>query len=268
MSKDLVTRSDLRRALIVNALTKPLNVLVPAAVAVAALLLPAWWLFVVAVAVYAALAAVTFFDESEAKRVGQRVYGSGPAALAGRDSEARVNPATLPQPIGRSLDAALRAEASIRTAIADADLPFTDVSAEVDALVRAMEKISVRAARVYGYLSSLDVGALERRAAQLESGAADPGGDPDARARTVAAIKDQLASITALRGQLQRYYDEMEHLVVSLNAINAQVVRMGVAGEDAEQADLAGQVRGLRESVSTLADGLEEAYGETGPATA
>ena len=43
---------------------------------------------------------------------------------------------------------------------------------------------------------------------------------------------------------------------------------MGVAGEDAEQADLAGQVRGLRESVSTLADGLEEAYGETGPAAA
>lgn len=263
MAKDLVTRDDLRRALVVNALTKPVNVLVPAGVVVAGLLLGTWWLFLVAVAVYAALAAVTFFDENEAARVGQRAYGADRPALGGRDSEARVSPGALPQPIGRALDAALRSEASIRTAIADADLPFADVSAEVDALVRAMERISVRAARVYDYLAATDAGALERRAAQLEASPAGEG-DADARARTVAALRDQLASVAALRGQLQRYYDEMEHLVVSLNAVNAQVVRMGAAEEDAAQADLAGEVRGLRESVSTLAAGLEEAYGARG----
>src|SRR2546421_12664851 len=73
--RQLVTRTDLRRSLVVNALTKPINVVVPAAVAVAALLIGAAWLIVVAVAVYAVLAVLTFFDEGEAEKVGKRVYG-------------------------------------------------------------------------------------------------------------------------------------------------------------------------------------------------
>jgi len=65
------------RGLIVNALTKPLNVVVPAAVIVAALLIAATWLIAVAVAVYAVLAVLTFFDEGEAEKVAKRIYGNG-----------------------------------------------------------------------------------------------------------------------------------------------------------------------------------------------
>jgi hypothetical protein len=61
--RELVTRSDLRRALMVNALSKPLNVAVPAGVLVAGLLLGTGWLVPVAVAVYVVLALLTFFDE-------------------------------------------------------------------------------------------------------------------------------------------------------------------------------------------------------------
>jgi phosphatidylglycerophosphate synthase len=68
-----VTRSELQRSLVVNALTKPLNVLVPAAVVVAGIVLGALWLVAVAVVVYAVLAALTFFDGREAERVGKRV---------------------------------------------------------------------------------------------------------------------------------------------------------------------------------------------------
>ena len=45
--RQLVTRADLRRGLVVNALTKPINVVVPAAVAVAALLIGVTWLLAV-----------------------------------------------------------------------------------------------------------------------------------------------------------------------------------------------------------------------------
>jgi hypothetical protein len=63
------------RGLIVNALTKPLNVAVPAALIVAALLIGATWLIALAAVIYAVLAVLTFFDEGEAEKVAERVYG-------------------------------------------------------------------------------------------------------------------------------------------------------------------------------------------------
>jgi serine/threonine protein kinase len=66
-TRTLRTRA-LSRPLLVHALTRPLNLLVPALLSVAALLL-APWLFVVAAAAYAALVLITYLDEAEARRV-------------------------------------------------------------------------------------------------------------------------------------------------------------------------------------------------------
>ena len=101
-----ITRTDLRRALAVNALTKPVNVLVPAAVVVAAVIIGAWWLWVVAIVVFAVLCAQTFFDEDEAKKVGDRTYGrERPAShrvdtrkLAPRSDCRAADIAVMPEP--------------------------------------------------------------------------------------------------------------------------------------------------------------------------
>jgi hypothetical protein len=50
-----ITRADLRRRLALNALSKPINVVVPAGVAVAAVVIGAWWLWIVAAVVYAVI---------------------------------------------------------------------------------------------------------------------------------------------------------------------------------------------------------------------
>jgi serine/threonine protein kinase len=60
------------RTLVGNALTRFVNVAVAAGVAVAAVFL-GWWLFVVALGTYLALAAITLFDEAEAARAGSRL---------------------------------------------------------------------------------------------------------------------------------------------------------------------------------------------------
>src|SRR3954471_19385326 len=78
MASKEVTRATLRRDLAVNAATKPVNVIVPAGVLVAGLLLGTAWLIPVAAVVYVVLAVMTFFDEREAGRVGERAYGKGP----------------------------------------------------------------------------------------------------------------------------------------------------------------------------------------------
>src|SRR2546423_15384963 len=106
--RQLVTRTDLRRGLIVNALTKPINVVVPAAVAVAALLIGVTWLIAVAAVVYAVLVVLTFFDEGEAEQVGKRVYGD-----RGGSKEKRPAVRTLATPLPPPGQAARDCETNI-----------------------------------------------------------------------------------------------------------------------------------------------------------
>jgi chromosome segregation ATPase len=245
-----VTRAQLQRSLVANALTKPLNVLVPAALVVAGIALGALWLVGVAVVVYAVLGALTFFDEGEAERVGTRVYGeSAKAVKPAKQAEL----SKLAPPIAQQLGAARAEEARIHTAVTDADLPFEEVTSETDALVRAMESIAIRAQRVYDYLAAHDPRPVQARLRQIEGAGAET--------ELAKALREQLAAYEKLSAQLQRFYDEMEHITASLSTVCAQVVSMSAAGEgETGQRELAGQVRDLRDQVDALSDGMREAY--------
>jgi hypothetical protein len=246
----LVTRSSLQRQLLTNALTKPLNVLVPAAVVVAGIVLGALWLVAVAVVVYAVLAAMTFFDGGEAERVGKRVYGT---AAKGVPPPKQADLSRLAPPIAQQLGSARAEEARIRAAVTEADLPFQEVTTETDALVQAMESIAIRAERVYDYLASHDPRPVQARLSQLQAAGSE--GD------LAKALQEQLAAYDKLSAQLQRFYDEMEHITASLATVGAQVVSMSAAGEgESGQRELAGQVRDLRDQVNALSDGMREAY--------
>ncbi|MFL5836686.1 MAG: hypothetical protein ACJ76K_08910 [Solirubrobacteraceae bacterium] len=250
MAEKPVTRSQLQRSLVANALTKPLNVLVPAALVVAGIVLGALWLVGVAVVVYAVLGALTFFDESEAERVGTRIYGTAAKGVA---PPKQADLSKLAPPIAQQLGAARAEEARIHTAVTDADLPFEEVTSETDALVRAMESIAIRAQRVYDYLAAHDPRPVQARLRQIEGAGAET--------ELAKALREQLAAYDKLSAQLRRFYDEMEHITASLSTVCAQVVSMSAAGEgETGQRELAGQVRDLRDQVDALSDGMREAY--------
>ena len=249
-----ITRSDLRRALAVNALTKPVNVLVPAAVGVAAVIIGAWWLWVVAIVVFVVLCVQTFFDEDEAKKVGDRTYGRE------RPASRRLDARKLAPPIRAQLDAALNEQKRISAAIENAALPFTDLGSEVAALVRELERTAGRAQLVYEYLEGLYPDRIESRLRELR---AAQGTEPDDPARTTAdALDEQLAAYRDMRKQVERYFAEMEQTVAALSTIHAQVVRMGVTTDAAGEEELTGRVRDLRGKVTALTEGIAEAYEE------
>ncbi len=159
------------------------------------------------------------------------------------------------------MNAALAEEARIRTAIEGAELPFADVSAEVDALVQAMERICKRADLVYRYLADENPAAVQQRLDELKR---ESQGKPDpSQQQLMDALTQQLAAQHALEDQLKRFYGQMEHTVTSLGAISARIIQASVAEEDAAQAEVAGQVRDLREQAVGLADGMKEAYART-----
>jgi len=251
MARELQTRSQLTRAIAVNAATKPVNIVVPAAVAIAGALLGIGWLWAVAVVVYVALVVATFFDADEAEKVGKRSRGVEDGQPA---AQRQLDPATLAPPIAERLQQALAEEQQIRSTIESADIDLTEVSGEVDGLVKNLEKSAQRAQLVYAYLSEQDSRTLDRRARELERNQ-----DPDSQ-RAAAAVRDQMKLAQNLEATLQRFYAQMDHAVVSLQTIRGELVRISVASEPEAQAETADRVRSLREEVGAMADGMSEAY--------
>ncbi len=252
------TRAAYNRLLIANAATKPVpNVLVPVAIAAVALLanLPAAVLAVAAVA-YIALAVATYFDEDEAQRVLEHERGR---RRARRERAEHVELERLASPIAERVAAAVEREKRIRDAVAHAELPFDEVSDEVDGLLSAMEGTASRAQLIHDYLAHQRPEAIERRLAELRMAGSE---EEAGQKRLVEALTEQLAAVNGLQQQLGRFYDEMEHLVVSLDTVHGQLVAAGTSADAATQRQVADQVRELRGQVGALAEGMREAYAD------
>ena len=246
------SRSDYNRALITNALTQPFNVMLLAAILIAGLLLNAFLpLLAVGIVVYGIAAARTYFDQDEANSVLERERGRRRKAV----EAGRLDPSALAQPIGRLLTAARQREARIRDAIDRAELPYEEVSAEVDRFIRAMEDGARRAQLLYEALSESSPAWVEQRLAQVRG---DPG-----KAELASALETQLAVLRRMERQLQRFYDEMERVLVELETVRGNLVSVSASSERANQERLAGDVRALREEVGAVAAGMSEAYETT-----
>ncbi len=237
------SRNELQRALVVNALTKPATVAVGTGVAVAAIVLGATWLLVIALVTYAALAALTFFDEDEAQRAGDRAYGRAHGALGAGG----VNPASFAPEIRAQLDAACNEQTLIVQTIQESDLTFADVREEVAMLVRGLEGAAGRAQQLYAYLHKQDRPGLQRRIEELERA-----GDE----QTAAALRTQATELRRLDVMLRAAYGEMEQVNASLRTVHARLVGLAVEQRASGEAELVGDVRELRDRVELLTTGL------------
>ena len=60
--------------------------------------------------------------------------------------------------------------------------------------------------------------------------------------------------------QLDRFYGELERIIVELDTVRSQLVSMSASTETAQQDRLAGEVRELRERMGAVAEGMAAAY--------
>jgi hypothetical protein len=248
LSRTPVTRDALKRRLAVNAATKPLNVLTPAAVVVAGLLLGVLTVALpVALVAYFLLCLQTFFDSGEAERVGKAAYGERPERVA-------LDASTLSPAIARPLEQARATAAAIRRTVVEADAPLEDVVADVDALLVAMETSARRAQLITSTLEGQDVRALDR---QIAARSQDP--SPDVQA-LVSDLKAQRESLVRLQEKLERFQVGMERICSSLSLLRTRVAEMSASEEEAAQRELSEQVRGLRERTDLLAESMRETF--------
>jgi hypothetical protein len=252
-------RSEYNRALVANALLDSFAVVLLAAVLVAGIVLDRFLLMLpIAVVAYIAAAVRTYFDDDEAQKVLERERERRRRRL----DRPRVDPRTLAPPIGRLLQEALEREARVQQAIDRAELPYVEVSEEVDGFVRAIEATAGRAQLLYEALADAPPARVEERLAQLR-GEADP-----SRHELVEALEHQLAVARRMERQLQRFFDEMERILVELDTVRGSLVSVSASTEAASQQRLAAEVRGLREEVGSLAEGMSEAFEEQRPPAA
>ena len=233
MARPPDTREDLRRALVANALTKPLNVLVPALVVVAGSLLGSSLLIAVALICWLGLAFVTFFDEDEAARVGRRRRATARAATP---TAAPVAEPRTPEIARRVRDAHAAAD-SVREAVRESELPLDDVTGEVDALVALIERHAARADRMHRFLAEHPLPA--------------------------AAPEPQRQALGRLRERHEALLGEIDRAAAALDTVHAEVLAVdGLAEVEARRA-LAGRVAELQAKVQVVSAGLDEAFEET-----
>lgn len=246
------SRSQFNRALILNALADPFNVALLSAIIIAGLVLSAV-VYVAPVAAIAYLAGVarTYFDEDTANRVleSERVARGGQLA-----ARSRVRPEDFEPAIRHLLQGARTREARIRDAIERAELPYSEVAAEVDRFVAAMDRTATHAQLLAEALHDNPPPDVERRLDELRAD-----NDP-AKAGLVEALENQLAASKRMQRQLSNFHAEMERMLVELDTVRSQILSVSATAEGAEQVQLAHEVRALRERMGTVADGMEAAY--------
>jgi hypothetical protein len=248
------SREQYAGALAANAAAKPFNLALAVATIGAAMLASGSFplALVVGLVIYALAAARTFFDEDEATEVLARERGQHKQAIAG--SRARMNPATLAPDVRYHLLAARAIEQRIREAIQRAELPYTEVSTEVDALVSLMEQSASRAQLLYEALAESPPNRVRQRLVQLEG---------SGKTELIDALQHQHAVQRKMQSQLQRFYDEMERMVVELDTIRGSLVSVSASTDAGNQQRIAGDVRSLRDELGALASGMSEAFEET-----
>jgi len=80
------------------------------------------------------------------------------------------------------------------------------------------------------------------------------------RRELAAALNGQVAVLRRMEGQLQAFYAQMERILVELDTVRGNLVSVSASTDAANQEQLATEVRGLREEVGALAEGMSEAY--------
>jgi hypothetical protein len=243
-------RGRFNRALIANALIDPFNVVLLAVVLIAGILLGVFaYTLPVAAVVYLAGAARTYFDEDVANKVLARERAEHRKRLeAGR---AVVRPEDFAPPIARLLREARLRERRIGDAIDRADLPYEEVSEEIDRFVAAMESTAARAQLLYEALADTPPERVEARLAQVREA-----GEPELEE----ALATQLRTLERMQQQLKRFFGEMERILVELDTVRSQLVSVSASTESAQQAELAADVRALRQRVGASAEGMAAAF--------
>jgi hypothetical protein len=153
--------------------------------------------------------------------------------------------------IQRHLAAAYAAAGRIRDAIQRAQLPYVEVSREVDSLLAVMGRSAERAQMLHEALAEKPVAVVQARMEELVG---------SGKVELVNALGEQLEVQRRLQTQLGAFDDEMERIVVELETIRSSLLNVSASTDVGVHEQLASQVTTLRDEMSSVAAGMSAAF--------
>lgn len=240
------SRDRLFWRILLNAATKPLNVLLLAGM-VAAAILTTPWVLGAAIPVYGLMIASTIRDPQETDRLAQRSQARLPG---GKRSLEGITGGLRGQVI-----AVISEERGIVEELAKAPVRPEGIEEAVEALCDELIVNARRASDVDLYLRSVDIADLQQRLAEY----ARLGRQSPRSAEAAAAITEQLQVVESLANRRSALDEEIASLQASLGTIRARLVQ--ARAEATPPTVGAADVTELRDRMRALADGLAEAYG-------
>jgi hypothetical protein len=250
MTKPPYGKEDFLVALIANAAAKPFNLALAVGMMAAGVLVggPVALVLAVTIIIYLAAIGYTFFDEAEAEKVRARVKQDRQKELS--SSVKRIDPNSLAPAIASHLLKARATEARIRQAIEANELPYSEVSMEVDSLVQMMEQLSGRAQLLYEGLAESSPAATRQRISSLRGSGKDD---------LLDALESKLQAEEKMQTQLDAFYDQMERIVIELETVRSSLLSVSASEDAAVQERLAHDVRSLRNEMGALSTGMSAA---------
>jgi predicted Ser/Thr protein kinase len=247
------TRSEYNRALILNALIAPFGVVLVAGMLVTGLLLDVFaFVLPVAIVLYVVAAVRTYLDKDVQQEVLERERAKRRQRLESGKPDRDLS--EFSPRIGDLMARALEKDARIRAAIDRAELPYHEVSQEVDRFLATMWQTAARAELLCEGLRDSPPEAVARRLQEVK-GAGDP-----SKVELVEALSQQLAVQRKMERQLLRFYDQMEQMLVELDTVRGHLITVSASTEADNQERLADEVRDLREEMGAVAEGMAAAY--------
>jgi hypothetical protein len=247
------TRRQYNRALILNAATAPFGVAVLAGMIVAGVLLGALeFLLPVAVVLYLVAAVRTYLDDDVQQKVLERERAGRRQRLESGKPDRDLS--EFSPRIADLMGRALEKDARIRAAIDRAELPYHEVSQEVDRFLATMWQTGARAELLCEGLRDSPPEAVARRLQEVKAA-----GDPS-KGELIEALSQQLAVQQKMERQLLRFYDQMEQVLVELDTVRGHLITVSASTEADNQERLADDVRDLREEMGAVAEGMAAAY--------
>jgi hypothetical protein len=211
----------------------------------------------VAIVLYLAAAVRTYFDDDAQQEVLERERSKRKQRLESGKPDRSLS--EFSPRIGDLMARALEKDARIRAAIDRAELPYHEVSQEVDRFLATMWQTAARAELLCEGLRDTPPEAVARRLQDVK-GAGDP-----SKVDLIEALSQQLAVQRKMEGQLLRFYDQMEQMLVELDTVRGHLITVSASSEADNQERLADEVRDLREEMGAVADGMAAAYaGQSG----
>lgn len=255
------SRDEAIGRLLARSLTRPVNVLVGAAVVAAGIATGIWLLVGAGILIYGALAVTTFLSPDEARRAlgrPERRETSAGAPLEGITDGAIIT---------RYADAHAEYR-GITRALTTSPVPLHEIEIETAGLMDDLAGLCHRAQAVTDYLDSVDEDRLRADRARAQGELADAPADiRPALADTVQALDQQIATVEEMRGRLRAFDARMRQVTSALGAIRGEIATIAVESEADTSDRIVAQVHGAREMVTGLTATLDSP-GDAGTAGA